>query len=201
MNNENKELDVIEKTVEDLKKRIEEVNTEGIETELVKDKAQEVKGKTINSLKDMLAQLKKKLSDVQDSERVSDILQSAKENVIIVFDEGKTKLDELINNDKVRNTIDDAKEGTKEIGQKLNDEFGKIVDREEVQKVINKVSEGTGKVSKVASELVERAEVSEKIEKAKDITVDFTDKAAKKIRDWLRPEEKDVNQDEENNDI
>jgi uncharacterized protein YjbJ (UPF0337 family) len=99
-----------------------------------------------------------------------------------------TKVEELKTDEELKAKIKEKAEDVIESSKKLIDD---IKENENVQKVVESVKEGAKTVSDRTVEFFEKPEVQEKIEDVKDKTLDIAEKGVSKLREWLKPNEKD----------
>ena len=98
------------------------------------------------------------------------------------------KFEELKEDDELKAKIKDKADDVVESGKKIIDD---IKENENVQKVVESVKEGAKNVSDKTVEFFEKPEVQEKIEDVKEKTLDIAEKGISKLREWLKPKQKD----------
>lgn len=132
--NKKEPIESIEKTVEDLKRKIEEIsadNDDDDEPELnipefkakaeKKEKIAEIKDTAIKTVNDSIDEIKKKSEQFANSKEVQNTIAFLKQNAVKAVDAAKAKISEIKNDPNLQKNFDDASKKTTETIKKASD--------------------------------------------------------------------------------
>ncbi|MBR2676274.1 MAG: hypothetical protein IKE28_05135 [Solobacterium sp.] len=204
--NSSEPIQSIEKTVEDLKKKIQNLSSEengeskpGIDLKLSeenKEKIETIKNNTINTVNETIGQAKKAAQDMTNKEELSKTLEYLKANAMKAVDTAKETISNLMENADVKKTIDSAESMVKEFGEKTSKTIEGFLPedkKESIRKGLEQageaVSETVDKTSKAIDEFVKKPEVQDTIEKTVTGAKDLANKGAEMIKDLLDKDE------------
>lgn len=200
-NDEKEPIDSIEQTVEDLKKKIAELNEEKeLEAENNNEaadermqKIQEIKDATVNTLKNSISDIKEKAQNVSANPDVQKTIAYIKENAVKAVDLAKIKIDEISNDPKVKEYADKAKESVKNATETATKYVDEHLDEKTKENLSNaydsaskKVAEGTKKIVTAADEFLNKPEVQETLEKAKKGANDIVEKGSEALKNLFK---------------
>lgn len=218
-NNENKNIDFdddkepiesIEKTVEDLKRKISELQEKEAEVEIPdfvapekKAKIEEIKNSAMDTVKSSINEIKDKANGAASNPELQKTIRYIKENAVKAVDVAKVKIDEIKNSPKVKEYADKTVETLKAAGEKAGEkmqEAGKYVDehiddktKENLANAYDSasraVSEGSKKVVTAANEFVNKPEVQEKIVKVRTGANDLLEKGSEAVKNLFSSKE------------
>ncbi len=201
-NDEKEPIESIEKTVEDLKKKIaelsEEKEKEAVGTETTDDnkqKIQEIKDATVNSVMTSINDIKEKAQQVSENPDVQKTIAYIKENAVKAVEMAKGKIDEISKDPKVKEYADKAVETVKNVSSSASKYVDEHLDDKTKENLSNAyesaskaVSEGTKKVVTAADEFINKPEVQETLEKVKTGANDIAEKGANAIKNFFNRE-------------
>ncbi len=191
-------IESIEKTVEDLKRKIQELSEENDAAEAekengdaAKEKISETLDSTAKKVADGLNDLKEKAKDAATSDEMQKSIAYIKANAVKALDAAKTTINSLKNDpnlqaagnkavDSVSKFADAAKNKGEEMYGHLDDQT-----KSNIEGVCNKVSDGVKEGIKAVDEYMSRPEVQEKISEVKTTAVDLAQKGAEKVKDLI----------------
>ncbi len=200
--------DVIDEALESLKHKIE-IEKEDIQVENGEDVDRNFsipfqEEKKVEEKKPFLKKFEAftdSLSHAVDKEKVKETFEKIKESSIKTAESTKAKVEEIAQNPELNEKMAQAKEKITDVGEKMGKSitsgYEKVIETKSIKNVLDKVNEETEKLKKEVDDFMAKPEVNEKIEKAKDITIDITEKAAIKVKEWLRPSAEEVEKGEE----
>lgn len=192
----------IEETVKEMKKKIDNITKESEgsnndEISAVKDKAVEILGK-------VQEKLVSSCKEIKDSEEFNKVVTFVKTKSAELYDAAIAKIKEIKANDSLKENVTRAGSFVKDKADsiKSNEDLKKTVDN-----VAQKASEAFETVKNTVEEFVEKNDLDDKFskalditkdvaEKAIDITGDVAEKAIAALKDWLRPDEKEEKEDQ-----
>lgn len=190
----------INETVEQMKAKIDELSREASKVEgEYHDRAKELSDKAIDVLKQASDKLEEAWATVTDPEEIKKAVDFVSVKSKEVYETSMKKINEFINSDDVKKAADSTekflKDATEKASQAIKEAYGKAMENPDVKGFADGVSKAYNEAKKGVNDFLEKPEVKEGIDKAKDVTVDYAEKAVAALRDWLKPEEK---KDEEN---
>lgn len=160
----------------------------------VKDKINDVTEEVITFLSGMIEHTKNLMQDVKDSNQLQEAMAYMNTKSQEVYEDVLARIEEIKTSPNINEKFSSVKEGlTKRI-----DSVNKVVDsaiiklrqNESFMNTIQTIEEKTSELYEVTkqkvTEFTSREDVSEKIEKAKDVTLDISQKAVDKLRDLLK---------------
>ena len=195
--NEKKNLEVsIDETITEMKSKIDEITkvSEEIETDDLKEKALQIKDKTVTVLSSVADKLSTLIKDTANSEEVSKNLQYVKTKASELSEVTLAKLKELKENDKVKEGVDNVKDGfetasdkTKEFAKQVSDKVNEYRNspefKENVAKTKEAIKDASVYVKDTANDVKDKVveytkspEFKEGVEKAQDFLKDASDK-------------------------
>ena len=180
---ERKELEAsVDATVEEMKKKIEEISVAGadVNDESAKEIISDLKDKTISILNSSI----KKLRDIAKSAKDSEQL---KQTVEFVGSKSKELADLTVKKINEIKESQEFKDGINKVGDTLKDVYANV--KEGAGFVAEKAGQTYHTVKENVDEFFKRPDVQEKIDKGKRTTVDTAQKAVDALRAWLYPEE------------
>ena len=202
MNEENKRIEEqIDETVEEMKKKIEEIskNADKVEGSL-SGKAQEVKEKSVDVLNKAIEKVKGMYNSAASSEELTKTLNFVKGKARDLSESASKAFESLKESEPAKKTVEGAKEAAGKVADKVtavyNDAVDSIKNNEQLKDLGDKVSAGYGNVVKGVEEILNKPEVKEGFGKVKDTTVDIAEKAVAALRDWLKPDGEKENKEE-----
>ncbi len=204
--NSSEPIQSIEKTVEDLKKKIQNLSSEeGGEgkspidlklSEENKEKIETLKNNTINTVNETISQAKKAAEDLTNKDELSKTLAYLKANALKAVDTAKETFNNIMENPDVKKTIDSAESVVKEIGEKTTKTIEEYLPEDKMETIRKgleqageAVSSTVDKTSKAIDEFVKKPEVQETIEKTVTGAKDLANKGAEMIKDLLDKDE------------
>jgi hypothetical protein len=191
---QNEPIDSIEKTVADLKKKIQGL-TEGKDEEddeaepeipdfINAEKDQDNEPKSVSeTVNESIEALRKNASKVLQNPELQKTIDFIKDNAVKAADAAKTKFDEIKADPKVA-----------EAGEKSSAVIGKA--REYAEEAGRMVSEGTKKVVKAADEFMNKPEVQDALEKVRTATAETAKKGIETLKNLISPEQKPADDEE-----
>jgi gas vesicle protein len=190
-------IDSIEKTVEDLKRKIQELSDEDEKTEeqqkfdAGKEKITETVDTASKTIADGFHDLKDKVVDYTKSDEMQKSLAYVKEHAVKAMDMAKDTYNKLKNDpnlqaagNKAVDSIGKFADAAKNKGQ----EFYNGLDADTKNKIEDtcvKVSDGVKEGIKAVDEYVSRPEVQEKITEVKTTAVDLAQKGTEKVKELI----------------
>ena len=193
-------VDSIEKTVEDLKKKIEEISNE--EQVVVENKDVEVNdaNKAQNEFKEKAIEQINRLNDkVKNDEELKEYAKKIQTIALEAVENLKKYYEQFINDPKVAQTYADAKERFTEAYEKLEDftgvQINKLKENEDFMNVVNNVNESVNKGLDKLNEFTSRPDVQKKIDKAKDQAINLAEKSTEALKKWLKNDKKESDND------
>lgn len=197
----NKEIEQkINETVEQMKAKIDEISSqaskvEGDYSEVAKD----ISDKAIDVLKQASDKLEEIWATITDPDEIKKAIDFVSVKSTEVYDTSMKKIKDFMNSDDTKKTIADTEQFFKDASNKASEAFKEAYDKAMENKDVKEFADGITKAyndaMKGVNEFFEKPEVKEGIEKAKDVTIDYAEKAVSALKEWLKPEEK---KDEEN---
>ena len=198
-------IESIEKTVEDLKKKIQDLSKEpgepkqGIDLKLSEEnmeKIETIKNNTINSVNETISQVKKTAAEFTNRDEVRKTVDYLKANAVKAIDTARSKINEIVENPEVKKTLDTAGEKVKEFGEKSSKTIEGLLSEEQkdsirkgLEQAGETVKETYEKTSKAINDYVSKPEVQETIEKTKAGAKDLADKGAELFKDLFDKKE------------
>jgi len=193
-------IESIEKTVEDLKRKIQELSEENeqadaekdnINGDAAKEKISETLDSTAKKVADGLNELKEKAKDAANSEETRKSIAYIKTNAVKAMDAARTTIHSLKNDpnlqaagnkavDSVSKFADAAKNKGEEMYGHLDDQT-----KSNIEDVCNKVSDSVKEGIKTVDEYMSRPEVQKKISEVKMTAIDLTQKSVEKVKNLL----------------
>lgn len=146
------------------------------------------KGTDMEDIKKTLEKVVESGKDIAEDIKLKENFEKAKDVTLDAVDKVVTKFEEIKNDEELKAKIKEKADDVVESSRKIIDD---IKENENVQKVVETVKEGAKTVSDKTVEFFEKPEVQEKIEEVKDKTLDIAEKGVSKLREWLKPDEKD----------
>lgn len=201
-NDDKEPIESIEKTVEDLKKKIAELSEEK-EAEAVsedttdgnKQKIQEIKDATVNTVMTSINDIKEKAQQVSSDPEVQKTIAYIKENAVKAVEIAKGKIDEISKDPKVKEYKDKAVETLKNASDSASKYVDEHLDEKTKSDLTNAydtaskaVSEGTKKIVVAADEFINKPEVQDKITKVKTGANDIVEKGTDAIKSFFNRE-------------
>lgn len=208
-------IDSIEKTVEDLKKKIQELNEQEEEkakeetqddgvnipsfvSEEQKARIREIKESTVRTVSDSIDSIKEKAGNAKSPD-LSDTIAYIKANAVKAVELAKVKIDEVKNDPKVQSAADKAGDSLRKVSAAAADQAKKAADyvdthmdpqtKENLKNAADKasqaVNEGTKKVVTNVNDFVNRPDVQDSIGKAREKAADLADKGSKVVSGLL----------------
>ncbi len=196
-NDSNEPIESIEKTVEDLKKKIQELadiedkeeaaaaleeNEEDdfeipsfVSGEQKDSKIDEIKNETVKTVNESIRQLRTGAEKVMASDEMQKTLAYIKENAVKAVDTAKVTINEIAENPTVRETSQKAMDTLKIASDKAKEAGDVIV--EAVKPVVQNVDE-----------FMKKPEVQETIVKVRTTTAETYEKVSEKVKDLLNKE-------------
>lgn len=187
----------VDETIQEMKNKIEELKQYQNNDEYsgnVKDKINDVTEEVITFLSGMIEHTKNLMQDVKDSNQLQEAMAYMNTKSQEVYEDVLARIEEIKTSPNINEKFSSVKEGlTKRI-----DSVNKVVDsaiiklrqNESFMNTIQTIEEKTSELYEVTkqkvTEFTSREDVSEKIEKAKDVTLDISQKAVDKLRDLLK---------------
>ncbi len=202
-NDEKEPIESIEKTVEDLKKKIAELSEEKKKeavsdeesTDENKQKIQEIKDATVNTVMTSINDIKEKAQQVSENPDVQKTIAYIKENAVKAVEKAKGKIDEISNDPKVKEYADKAVETVKSASSTATKYVDEHLDDKTKENISNAydsaskaVKEETKKIVTAADEFMNKPEVQEKIEKMKTSANDIAEKGAEALKSFFNRE-------------
>ncbi len=180
--NEKEPIESVEKTVEELKRKIQEITID--EKEEDKDsffnaeKLEELKESTKSTLESSINTIKNTAAKASENPDVQKTVNYIKENAMRVAGFAKDKLDEVSKNEKVQDAVQKAEKYVNEnIAPSAKDGW------ENLSKSVN---QGTKNLVDGVNEYVNRPDVQEKIEKVKASASDAASKGTDAIKNFFK---------------
>ncbi len=201
-NDDKEPIESIEKTVEDLKKKIaelsEEKEAEAVSEETTdgnKQKIQEIKDATVNTVMTSINDIKEKAQQVSSDPEVQKTIAYIKENAVKAVELAKGKIDEISKDPKVKEYKDKAVETIKNASDSASKYVDEHLDEKTKADLSNAydtaskaVSEGTKKIVVAADEFINKPEVQDKITKVKTGANDIVEKGTDAIKSFFSRE-------------
>ncbi len=201
-NDDKEPIESIEKTVEDLKKKIaelsEEKEAEAVSEETTdgnKQKIQEIKDATVNTVMTSINDIKEKAQQVSSDPEVQKTIAYIKENAVKAVEIAKGKIDEISKDPKVQEYKDKAVETLKNASDSASKYVDEHLDEKTKADLSNAydtaskaVSEGTKKIVVAADEFINKPEVQDKITKVKTGANDIVEKGTDAIKSFFNRE-------------
>ena len=183
----------VEKTVADLKKKIQEISNEaktekedkmhGLDLPIDGEKIREFKEETAETLNRSVEGAKEMANDLVGNVDFSKTLHYLKNNAVNAVEQAKASLDEFGEREEVKKTIAAAKEKACNLGEKaaglLGDEKKEML-QEKLKEVGQKVKETTATVSAY----LQSDEVQDSIRNAKKTAKNIFDHCVESVRDF-----------------
>lgn len=183
----------VEKTVADLKKKIQEISNEatpekeekhrGIDLPIDEEKIKEFKEETAETLNRSVEGAKEMANDFVGNVDFAKTLQYLKQNAVNAVEQAKASLDEFGEREDVKKTIAAAKEKANDLGEKakglLDDEK-----KEMVQEKLKEVGEKVKETSAAVGAYLQSDEVQDSIRSAKKTARDFFERCVESVRDF-----------------
>lgn len=193
-------IDSIEETVEELRKKIAELDEEeksakaekeaedkdhSLLSDEQKQKVTELKDSAVKTVNDSIDQIKQKANDIKDSASLDKTVAYIKEHAVNAADTAKQKIDDIKNDPRVSEAGIKASEKLKEAAgnaQSFYEDHVSEQTRENISQGVNKaagyVKEGTRKAVQNVDAFVNRPDVQEKIGSIKKDTADLLKKGS-----------------------
>ncbi len=181
--NEKEPIESIEKTVEDLKKKIQELSIENEKVEESVSKSEkfaELKEATVEKMSESIKDIKQKATEVASNADLQNTIHFIKENAVKAVTNAKTKIETLCNDPKFIENTNRGKEVLSNVGDSLQEKASDVY-----QKAEKIVSEGTKSVVASVNDFYNRSEVQETIGKVKNTVTDLADKGSNAVKDIL----------------
>lgn len=125
--------------------------------------------------------------DVHLKENVEEFYRKVKEAALVL---GK-KIGDVAQDEEVKERFKDLTDPIVDSARKLSD---RVNENETFMKVVDSVKtglvDGVEFVNEKTKDYLEKPEVQRNIEKAKDKTIELADKGVDKLKEWLKPEQK-----------
>lgn len=198
-------IDSIEKTVEDLKRKIAELSEEkekeaeipSFVTDENKEKIKEIKESTVNSVMSSINDIKEKAQQVSENPEVQKTITYIKDNAIKAVEVAKGKIDEISNDpktkaytEKAKQTVKDASESVGKYVDEHLDEKTKADISNAVDAASSAITEGTKKIVTAADDFFNKPEVQDTMEKAKKGANDLFEKGSSAVKNFFKNEKK-----------
>lgn len=190
----------INETVEQMKAKIDEIANEAskVEGEYSK-RAMELSDKATEVLKQATDKLEEIWATITDPEEVKKAVDFVTVKSKEVYETSMSKIKGFMENEDVKKAANDTekffKDASDKASQALKEAYEKAMENPDVKEFAEGVTNAYNNAVKGVNDFFEKPEVKENVEKAKDITIDYAEKAVAALKDWLKPEEK---KDEEN---
>lgn len=190
----------INETVEQMKAKIDEITKQASKVEgEYSDKARELSDKAVDVLKQASDKLEEAWAAVTDPDEIKKAVDFVTVKSKEVYEASMKKINEFINSESVKKAADDTekffKDASNKAGQALKDAYEKAMENPDVKELADGVSKAYSNAKKNVNEFLEKPEIKEGIDKAKDVTVDYAEKAVAALKEWLKP---DTKKDEDN---
>ncbi len=179
---ERKELeDSIDATVEEMKKKIEEISAaaEGVEDETAKEKIAALKDKAISILTSSIEKLTVMAKNVKDSKQFKQTVEFVESKSKELADLTIKKINEIKESQEFKDGVNKAADTFKDVYANVKEGAGYVAE---------KASQTYSTVKENVDEFLKRPDVQEKIDKGKKTTVDTAQKAVDALRSWLYPD-------------
>lgn len=203
---ENKEpIESIEKTVDDLKRKIAELSEEkekeaeipNFVTDENKDKIKEIKENTVHTVMTSINDIKEKAQQVSENPEVQKTISYIKENAVKAVEVAKGKIDEISNDPKTKEYADKAVKSVKNAGESVGKYVDEHLDEKTKANISNAVdaassaiTEGTKKIVTAADDFFNKPEVQDTMEKAKKGANDLFEKGSSAVKNFFKNEKK-----------
>ncbi len=221
-------IDSIEKTVENLKKRIQEISAEdesdddtesdsadipSFANNEAKDRMNEMKNDAVNMARDSYGKLKGKAASIDASENFRKTVDYVMKNAVKAVDTAKLKINEFAENPDVKRTMKDAGDNLKKAGEYAGSkaqEAGRYISdhmdtktKENLQNAANTAGQAVNDTARKAvtavNDFVQKPEVQETISKVRENAADLADKGQEAIGSFF-DSRKNVNTSEDSAD-
>lgn len=193
----NKEIEQkVSETVEQMKAKIDEISNEAQKVDGPNaSKAKELSEKATDILKQASDKLMDVWKNITDPEEVKKALDFVSTKSKEVYDTSMKKIKEFVESDETKKVVNEAEQFIKDAGDKasevLKGAYDKAMENPDVKKIADGVSKTYNDAVKAVDNFLEKPEVQQGIEKAKDVTIDYAEKAVAALKEWLKPEKKD----------
>ena len=186
-------IESIQKTVEDLKRKIQELSTEEegkTTTEETSEKedeqfkipdfiaphAETLQQEVVDKTKKAASAVKEKAEKLNENEDIRKILDYIKKNATKAYDTAMIKLDELKQDPKV-----------KDVSDKASDAYQQAKDYivPKTKEITNVIKDTTQKTITKVNDFVSRPDVQDTIQKVKDTTKQAVDKGIETVRNMI----------------
>lgn len=193
--NEQKELEKsIEETVEEMKKKIDEITqaTKSQEPK-IQEKVSKIAKRSITVLNESIEKLTQMAVDIKNSEEFKNTLTFIKNKSCEVGDATVKKIKDIKDSEEfkkgVANVSEAIKNGANFAKEKAIDGYKELEKNDNVKKVIDGAGKKLEELNKTANDFINKPSVADKIDKAKDTTIDLAEKALEGLKKWLKPED------------
>ena len=185
----------VNETVEEMKRRIEEITAaaDEVEDEHLSAKARAVAGKVGETLENTSEKLAEAFRETKDKVQMEKTLEFFRAKSQEAAEFALAKVNELKNSEQLKGTVQNGVQLTKDtalkVGTAVNATLDRAQENENVRKVVDKVNDLTESLKEKWNELAEKTDLDEKLLKAKDDVLAAADKAAEGLRSLMKKEE------------
>ena len=203
-------IESIEKTVEDLKRKIQELSDEQEAAQkdadpTTSEKISEFTDNAKEIVSSSIDELKEKANRVTSSEEMAKTIAYIRENAMKAVTGARVKIDEIRQDPKTIESTDRARKAIRNVADSVSEKAHQASDYiyehmddntkenlanayDSAEKAIN---EGTSKVAKEVNDFCNRPDVQEKVEKAKETAARWLNKGSDALKDILKGKDED----------
>lgn len=189
----------VEKTVADLKKKIQEISNEaqakkeeesssGIDFAINEEKIRELREETAETLNRSVQGAKEKANDLLGNVDLSKTLNYLKTNAAKAVEQAKSSINEFSEREDVKKTIAAVKEKASDLGEKasgiLSDE-----NKEMLQEKLKEAGQKVKETSDAVTSYLQSDEVQDSIQNVKKTAKDLIDKCVETVRNFSEKKE------------
>ena len=203
-------IESIEKTVEDLKRKIQELSDEQEAAQkdadpTTSEKISEFTDNAKEIVSSSIDELKEKANRVTSSEEMAKTIAYIRENAMKAVTGARVKIDEIRQDpktiestDRARNAIRNVADSVSEKAHQASDYIYEHMDDNTKENLANAydsaekaINEGTRKVAKEVNDFCNRPDVQEKVGKAKETAARWLNKGSDALKDILKGKDED----------
>lgn len=186
----------ISDTVKQMKSKIDEISNEVNKVDgEYSTKARELGDKAVDVLNKASDKLEEVWANVTDPEEVKKAVDFVTSKSKEVYEASMNKIKAFMASEEVEKAKEDAEQFIKNASEKatqtIKEAYDKALENPDIKQFADGVTNAYNKAAKNVNTFLEKPEVKAGIDKAKDVTIDYAEKAVDALREWLKPDTKD----------
>lgn len=200
-NMKNEEMEkTINETVEQMKAKIDEISNEANKVEGENsEKAREISDKAADVLKQASDKLEEIWANITDPDEIKKAVDFVTTKSKEVYDTSMGKIKGFVESDGVKKAASDTetflKDSADKATQAIKGAYDKAMENPEVKEFAEGITKAYNDAIKGINDFFEKPEIKDGIDKAKDVTIDYAEKAVAALKEWLKPEEEKKDED------